>query len=269
MIIFNNNSIGYVLDTDASKVIEAVRSTGVTITFAMMHYAHYLISNMKAIGTWQLSNAVYGFVGGTAASHKWNWKDLRDVDAAFRLTFPNGATHDANGTSFNGINQYANTFLSATALPNANVFLSFYSGTNSNQTGSTTIGAITATSDSRLILRRESNNFFLLNSNPTLIDLQFFPNTDSRGMHIGKINSNVISLIKNGINLIPLTSGNLSKSSIPNVPYFIAASNSAGTATEFDNKQARLVAIGTDLTDIQDQQQSQIVTNAQAILNRL
>jgi len=79
--IFNiGGSIPCLFDLDASKVIEAVRSTGVTITPAMRHYAHYLISNAKNIGTWQLSNAFYGFVGGTAASHKFNWKDLRDVE---------------------------------------------------------------------------------------------------------------------------------------------------------------------------------------------
>ena len=119
MIIFNNNSIGYVLDVDASKVIEAVRSTGVTITPAMMHYAHYLISNMKNIGTWQLSNAVYGFVGGTSASHKWNWKDLRDVDGAFRLTFINTGDiiHSSNGVSFGGTNGYADSNL----LPSLNL----------------------------------------------------------------------------------------------------------------------------------------------------
>jgi hypothetical protein len=55
--------------------------------------------------------AIYPFVGGTATSHKWNLKDPRDLDAAYRLAFFGGWTHSSTGALPNGTNAYANTFL--------------------------------------------------------------------------------------------------------------------------------------------------------------
>jgi len=100
----------YSVDKDASEVLEAVRSTGVIITQEHKNYVHFIIRELRYSGVWDKIKAMYGFVGGTASSHKWNWKDLRDLDVAYRLTFPNGMTHNSNGIQGNGTNQYARTF---------------------------------------------------------------------------------------------------------------------------------------------------------------
>jgi len=149
-----NSSIAYVLDVDASKVIEAVRSTGVTITPAMMHYAHYLISNMKAIGTWSLCSAVYGFVGGTAASHKFNWKDLRDVDAAFRLSYEGSQTNDSNGIKNNSA-AAGNALLTHLNVNSGFSYNNFHFGLYINQVGLSTqddIGVIQTTGSEAYIM---------------------------------------------------------------------------------------------------------------------
>ena len=57
--------------------------------------------------------ALYPFVGGTASTHKYNFMDARDLDAAFRLAFNGGWTHSSTGALPNGTNGYANTFLNA------------------------------------------------------------------------------------------------------------------------------------------------------------
>ena len=54
--------------------------------------------------------AIYPFVGGSAASHKFNLKDPRDLDAAFRLAFNGGWTHASTGAKPNGSNGWANTY---------------------------------------------------------------------------------------------------------------------------------------------------------------
>ena len=103
-----------VLDSDSSKIIDAVRSTGVVVTEAMRLYVDYIVSNMKSIGTWDLCNAVYGFVGGTAASHKFNWKNPIDTDGAFRLSFLGGGwIHSSSGAKpdVSGTLSYARTYL--------------------------------------------------------------------------------------------------------------------------------------------------------------
>ncbi len=76
----------------------------------------------------------YPIVGGTASSHKYNLKDPRDLDAAFRLTFASGWTHSSTGMT--PLNTFANTFFNPNSgfSTNDNVHLSYYSRTNSNGT---------------------------------------------------------------------------------------------------------------------------------------
>ena len=53
--------------------------------------------------------AIYPLVGGTASSQKYNLKDPRDLDVAYRLTFYGGWTHSSNGITGNYTNTYADT----------------------------------------------------------------------------------------------------------------------------------------------------------------
>lgn len=69
-----------------------------------------LVVGLKADGLWTSMNAIYPFVGGTATTHKWNLKDPRDLDAAYRLQFNGGVTHDVNGITGNGVNSSVFTF---------------------------------------------------------------------------------------------------------------------------------------------------------------
>ena len=60
-------------------------------------------------------DAVYPFLGGTSSSCKWNLKDPRNLDAAFRLTFSGGWTFSSTGALPNGVNAYANTYWNSVA----------------------------------------------------------------------------------------------------------------------------------------------------------
>jgi len=253
--IFNiGGSIPCLFDLDASKVIEAVRSTGVTITPAMRHYAHYLISNMKNIGTWQLSNAVYGFVGGTANSHKWNWKDLRDVDAAFRLVYSGTFTHSDTGSLPTSSSSVANSFFNPSLNLSINsAHISFYSGTNIQNN----FYDISAGAGFRMYGRGSG----FIGGNLSSNTFHQIATGDSLGWYgINRINSSQSSVFKNGVlNTITNTS-----SFLPNALTRIFGENTVSSL-----RQGRLVTIGSGLTETQLFQQSQIATNAQAILNRL
>jgi hypothetical protein len=90
-----------------------------------------LVIGLKADGLWTKMKAIYPFVGGTATAHKFNLKDPRDLDAAFRLVFFGGWTHDINGSQPNGTNGYADTKLNvSTQLSLNNTHISIYSRTN-------------------------------------------------------------------------------------------------------------------------------------------
>jgi len=70
-----------------------------------------LVSDLKTYGIWDKLKAIYPMVGGTAFTHKFNLKDARDLDAAYRLTFVGGLTHSATGILPNGTTGYAKTHL--------------------------------------------------------------------------------------------------------------------------------------------------------------
>ena len=85
-----------------------------------------LVLGLKADGIWTKMRCIYPFVGGTASSHKWNLKDPRDLNAAYRLQFNGGITHSNNGALPNGINGNANTFFNPIILNTNSVHFSAY-----------------------------------------------------------------------------------------------------------------------------------------------
>jgi hypothetical protein len=93
------------LDPDAQAFITAAGITDATQKDAV----NQLVVDLKGYSIWTKMKALYPFVGGTASTHKWNLKDPRDLDAAFRLVFSGGITHSSGGIQGNGVNGYYNT----------------------------------------------------------------------------------------------------------------------------------------------------------------
>lgn len=93
-------------DPDAQAFFTASGLTGATNLNAI----NTLVVSLKGFGIWSKMKAIYPFVGGTAALHKWNLKNPLNTNAAFRLVFVGGWTHTATGALPNGVNGYANTF---------------------------------------------------------------------------------------------------------------------------------------------------------------
>lgn len=111
-------------DKDAAAFLEAAQIIDSTQERAIYN----LVRNLKQAGLWTKMKAIYPFIGGTAASHKWNLKDPRDLDAAFRLVFYGGITHSATGAKANGTNGYADTFIRTNPdLTQNSTHLSYYS----------------------------------------------------------------------------------------------------------------------------------------------
>jgi len=85
-----------------------------------------LVANLKG-GTnlWSKLAVIYPFVGGTATTHKYNLKDPRDLDAAFRMVFDTTSTptvHDFQGVTARGRTQF-----NARTYAKNNIHTSFYS----------------------------------------------------------------------------------------------------------------------------------------------
>jgi hypothetical protein len=102
----NGYYTSYSVDTDAQAFITAAGITDSTQKTAI----NTLVVGLKADGIWTKMQAIYPFVGGSASTHKWNLKDPRDLNAAYRLTFNGGWTHNSNGITGNGTNAYAESY---------------------------------------------------------------------------------------------------------------------------------------------------------------
>ena len=117
-------------DADALAFITAAGLTNTTQKSAI----NTLVLDLKTKGLWTKMTAIYPFVGGTASTHKWNLKDPRDLDAAFRLSFIGTWSHSSTGALPNGVAPtHADTFL----IPNGllgqfSSCIGIYLGTNNN-----------------------------------------------------------------------------------------------------------------------------------------
>ncbi len=114
------------IDTDAQAFITATNITDSTQQSAI----NTLVLDLKSANIWSKMKAIYPFVGGTASSHKFNLKDPRDLDVAFRLQFYGGGTHSSNGYQPDGTTAYATTYYKPSG--NFTPFLGYYSVTNGN-----------------------------------------------------------------------------------------------------------------------------------------
>lgn len=102
-----------------------------------------LVSDLKSYNLWDKMKAVYPFVGGTATTHKYNLKDPRDLDAAFRLNFQGGWTHSSTGALPDGFSGYAITYVNpSVSLQSSSAHLSVY--TRTNATSGMDLGVFTA-----------------------------------------------------------------------------------------------------------------------------
>jgi len=151
------NLRGIAIDPDASLFL---RTAGITDT-TQQSAIDTLVLELKNAGIWSKMKAIYPFVGGTASTHRWNLKDPRDVDAAFRLTFTGGWTHSSTGADPNGTNAYADTYyIPKNEASLGDVSFGVYNIENTT-TGINDCGTGTSTGTSAMaILSRLSNTFY-------------------------------------------------------------------------------------------------------------
>lgn len=204
--------------------------------------------------------ALYPMVGGTATTHKFNFVNPADTDAAFRLSFSGGWTHSANGAKPNGTNAYADTFLNPlTSLSQNNTHVSYYSRTDINASayqigcrdgyfldlairyGGTTYGGVFATEIS-------------------------FSDANSLGLYVSsRLLSNEQKLYKNGE--LKSTGGQASNTPI-NYKIYLGAYNNAGIASNYSSNECAFATVGEGLTQQQNTDLFNLVNNFQTALSR-
>lgn len=249
------------IDQDVLSFVAITLITDTNIINGLDTYVKYLKDN----DLWDIHDAIYPFVGGNSFAHSINLKNPIDSDAAFRLTFFGGWTHNANGVTPNGINAYANTFYTETINSQINnKHISIYSRTNiaglytdfAAYNGSTVATDITprfSTSGERCLMRNgnvSGSNY--LNSN----SMGFFLNNRVDANNVRALQNNIITNLPSVVN------------ALVNVPYYIGAINFNGTPNSFSSRNLSFASIGRGFTDTQLQLIYTGVQNLQTTLNR-
>jgi hypothetical protein len=243
-MIINPYSFGVAYDPDAQAFFTASGLTGAT----NLNAVNQLVLDLKAASIWTKMKAIYPFVGGTAALHKWNLKNPLDTNAAFRLVFNGGWTHSANGATPNGVNAYADTFLVPnTILSQNSTHISYYSRINSNLT-EIEIGASNGpnAADNKLVLEIRTANvtYYNINSTSTYIT---HADTDSKAFYVGnRTASNVVNGWRNGSKLATGTTASTAPST---ASVYLGAFNRTSSVGFYSTKQCAFSSLGDGLTD--------------------
>jgi len=229
-----------------------------------------LVADLKAAGLWTKFKAVYPLVGGTAATHKWNLKDPRDLDAAFRIVWNGSVTHDANGITGDGGGSYGDTKLNALAELSANnTHLSVYNRSAGGGAGiqEWDLIADNGVSGTYLVIRNQ-DNFLNWTSYTTggpggPIRVLVSQGTDGRGFFVGTRRSSTdMEAYKNGASIG--SSSDANTATLPNITFKI---NGNGNPFNSDHNLA-FASIGTGLTSAEVAAFDTIVQRFETLLGR-
>jgi hypothetical protein len=222
---------------EATGIIDSTIEEGLN-TFVTTLRANNLLVKCKAI---------YPFVGGTAFTHKFNLLNPLDSDAAFRLTFFGGWTHNSNGVTPNGINAYANTHFteSVNSAGLNDKHISIYSRINllGQWTDMAAYNGTNAATDISPRFFISGERCLVRNSN---VSGSNYLNNNSHGLFINnRIDSGNVRMRQNAtLNVIASPSV-----ALVNVPYYIGANNLNGTAGSFSVRNLAFADIGDGFTD--------------------
>jgi hypothetical protein len=233
---------GVPVDPDAQAFITAASITNPTQQAAI----NQLVVDLKGYSIWTKMKALYPFCGGSASSHKFNLKDPRDLDAAFRLVFSGGWTHSSTGATPNGTNAYADTkFKPSVSLSTSSAHFSKYNRTN-DLVGNKVDGILDIPT---------SGSFFQQNYSAAngvigeIASVASYTQTDTRGLFtMSRTATNAFKVFKNSSSVATNTN---TISIIPvSLNFYIGARNDgAGVQSFYNSYQCAFASLGDGLTD--------------------
>ena len=246
--------------TSLSNYYWAISSNGTTY--------NYLGDGVSGIYTWGFqfeqssTMSTYQPIATTPANRfvsqfKYNLKDARDLDAAFRLAFNGTWTYSKQGATPNGVNAYANTYVNPTTVgfTQTDTHISAYLRTDSNG-AKVDIGG----SYNLFMGVRWANNYNYPinrsnNANGT--------SANSIGYFLASRVDNVRDrMFKNGTNVTNFTGAAVS---LDNNAIYISATNGGGL---YSDRQTAFNTIGNGLTDTEATNLYTSVQAFQTALNR-
>jgi hypothetical protein len=251
------------IDSDAQAFITAAAITDSTQQSAI----NTLVTDLKTYNIWTKMKAIYPFVGGTASTHKWNLKDARDLDAAYRLQFNGGWTHSSTGALPNGTTAYAETYFNPTTgySVNNNAHISFYSRTDSSETFDTEVGCYDVNNMVISIRRADQSNNTFLYANTVSGGINFV-DSNSLGFYVANRINSQANGFKNGVSK---GSNTVADNARNNITVSICSQKSTALGiTQYSSRQTAFASIGDGLTDTEAANLYTAVQTYQTTLSR-
>jgi len=234
------------VDPDAQAFITAAAITDPTQQAAI----NTLVVDLKGYNIWSKMKALYPFCGSTASQHKWNLKDPRDLDAAFRLVFNGGITHSNNGVQFGGVNGWAETYFNplTQSITKSNFGVSIYSRSNTSGYKSD-IGAVDTGSYVWLVPRYSASLDFVGSYDDSNFNGNYLTNTLGL-ISVVRDSATTQKFYQDGVQKGTRTGFNATADI--NQSFYVGARNNIGAAANFTDRQHAFVAIheGFNATEI-------------------
>ena len=227
-----------VYDADAAAYFNA--NTAI-ISTADKNAINTFYLGLKSDGIYTKMKAMYLPIWGSSATCKWNLKDPRDLDVAYRLNFTNGWTYSSSGITGNGTSSFANTFLNPNVMAQNSIHGSIYSRTDANALycdfGSNNGNAF------ELLTRYL--NISLIYANTTT-NAQVSSSTSRAFYQINRVINTLQKLFRNGTSILNSSINSVTPS---NLPISIGAENANGTNFSYSARQYSFASFGDGLTD--------------------
>lgn len=243
---------GASLDPDATTLIAAIEaSLGSSLSGPTKTAIDTFFVSLKSALIYSKIAVMWGFVGGTSGTHAIQWKSPGTSD----MTFPNGATHDADGVTFDGVNQYGNSNYAYSTSPLNGLAFGVYNRTTGGQNGYD-FGIESGGANSWLSV--------MLNSAGSQVEFYTAAGgftggvtTDGLGLTVGVVDSSDVLAYRNA---------SVENSTASTVPFsvsttlnsYIGCLNSGGVAAYFANRNYSFSFISedewdaTEMTDLYD-----------------
>jgi len=255
-------------DDDTQRFLDA---SGLNESYALA--LDGLVLGLKAHGLWSKMAAIYPFIGGTADLHKWNLKDPRDTDDAYRLSFIGGIGgihtdalgYQANehaGTVVNG--GYADTHLIPRGIfGQEDTSLAFFSLADMPVTQRCDMGCFAWEGGQQRfhIIARYAPSEFYFGMAEDGASNTYVPASD--GLFVATRNGSIQSGYRNGV-LVGET--NVPSIWLPNVSVWVGGINSFAERSDLP---CGFASIGTGLSAADNANLNTVVRNYQIALGRV
>ena len=249
-----DKDVSIIYDIDAKKFIDSSAITDSIEKIAI----NDLVKQLKSSSLWTKFMAIYPMVGGTGNSTKWNLKDPRDLDQAYRLTFYGTPTYANTGILFPTISDYADTHLADSALSFNNNSIAYYS-----RTQNTISGYDMGCADDELYY----NQFSIYHAWDGYIWFGYFQSnmqpSNTIGLFMLSSTANNVKRYENGISTGE--KGSAPTTGFTNLPILIGKAKGASSGGE---RECCLASIGRGLTDTEALTFYTIVQNFETALGR-